>query len=48
MPLLAAAISAAGCPAEALGGLTALIRGEIDPDAWIAGLRQVERSRRAA
>src|SRR4051794_29380962 len=48
VPLLAEAIAAAGSPAEALSGLTALIRGEIDPDAWIAGLRQVERSRRAA
>jgi glycerol-3-phosphate dehydrogenase len=48
VPLLAEAISAAGCPAEALTGLTALIEGEIDPDAWIAGLRQVERARRAA
>jgi glycerol-3-phosphate dehydrogenase (NAD(P)+) len=48
VPLLAEAIAAAGSPAEALGGLTALIRGEIEPDAWIAGLRQVERSRRAA
>ena len=48
VPLLAAAISAAGCPAEALSGLTELIRGEIDPEEWIAGLRQVERSRRAA
>jgi glycerol-3-phosphate dehydrogenase (NAD(P)+) len=48
VPLLAAAIAAAGSPAEALGGLTALIRGEIDADAWVAGLRQVERSRRAA
>jgi glycerol-3-phosphate dehydrogenase len=48
VPLLAAAIAAAGSPAEALGGLTELIRGEIDADAWIAGLRQVERTRRAA
>jgi glycerol-3-phosphate dehydrogenase (NAD(P)+) len=48
VPLLAEAIAAAGCPAEALDGLTALIRGEVDPDAWIAGLRQVERARRAA
>jgi 1-acyl-sn-glycerol-3-phosphate acyltransferase len=48
VPLLAAATSAAGGPAEALGGLAALIRGEIDADAWIAGLRRVERSRRAA
>lgn len=48
VPLLAAAISAAGSPAEALSGLAALIRGEIDADAWVAGLRRVERSRRAA
>jgi glycerol-3-phosphate dehydrogenase len=48
VPLLAGAIAAAGCPADALAGLTDLIRGEIDPDAWVAGLRQVERARRAA
>ncbi len=47
-PLLAEAISAAGVPAEALNGLAALIRGEIDTEAWVAGLRRVERSRRAA
>ncbi len=48
VPLLAEAISAAGCPADALEGLAALIGGEIDADAWIEGLRRVERSRRAA
>ncbi|HET7177886.1 MAG TPA: 1-acyl-sn-glycerol-3-phosphate acyltransferase [Solirubrobacterales bacterium] len=48
VPLLAAAIAAAGSPAEALSGLAALIRGEIDSEAWVVGLRQVERSRRAA
>ncbi len=47
-PLLAEAVAASGGPAEALNGLAALIRGEIDPDDWITGLRQVERSRRAA
>ena len=47
-PLLAQAITAAGGPAEALNGLAALIRGEIDAADWIAGLRRVERSRRAA
>jgi glycerol-3-phosphate dehydrogenase (NAD(P)+) len=47
-PLLAEAVAASGVPAEALGGLAALIRGEIGPDDWVAGLRQVERSRRAA
>jgi glycerol-3-phosphate dehydrogenase (NAD(P)+) len=48
VPLLAAATSAAGGEAEALSGLAALIRGEIDADAWIAGLRRVERAREAA
>jgi hypothetical protein len=48
VPLLAAAISASGSPAEALSGLAALIRGEIDTEAWVAGLRLVERSRKAA
>jgi 1-acyl-sn-glycerol-3-phosphate acyltransferase len=44
VPLLAEAIAAAGSPAEALAGLAALIRGEIDSDAWVAGLRRVERA----
>lgn len=48
VPLLAAATSAAGGPAEALNGLAALINGEMDAEAWVAGLRRVERSRRAA
>jgi len=48
VPLLVEAISAAGGRAEALAGLAALIRGEIDPGAWVAGLRRVERARRAA
>jgi 1-acyl-sn-glycerol-3-phosphate acyltransferase len=48
VPLLAAALSAAGSPAEGLNGLAALIRGEIDAEAWVAGLRLVERSRREA
>jgi glycerol-3-phosphate dehydrogenase (NAD(P)+) len=48
VPLLAAAISTAGSPAEALEGLAALIRGEIDAEAWVTGLRLVERSRKAA
>jgi 1-acyl-sn-glycerol-3-phosphate acyltransferase len=47
-PLLAAAVAASGGPAEALNGLAALIRGEIGAEDWIAGLRRVERSRRAA
>ncbi len=48
VPLLAAAIAAAGSPAEALNGLAALIRGEIDAETWVAGLRLGERSRKAA
>jgi glycerol-3-phosphate dehydrogenase (NAD(P)+) len=48
VPLLATAASAAGGSADALAGLAALIRGEIDAEAWIAGLRQVERTRKAA
>jgi glycerol-3-phosphate dehydrogenase (NAD(P)+) len=48
VPLLAEAIAAAGGQAEALGGLAALIRGEIDVDAWVASLRRVERRKRAA
>jgi glycerol-3-phosphate dehydrogenase (NAD(P)+) len=47
-PLLAAAVAASGGPAEALNGLAALIRGEVGPEDWVAGLRRVERSRRAA
>jgi glycerol-3-phosphate dehydrogenase (NAD(P)+) len=48
VPLLAAAISASGSPADALNGLAAVIRGEIDTEAWVASLRLVERSRREA
>jgi glycerol-3-phosphate dehydrogenase (NAD(P)+) len=48
VPLLAEAITASGGPAEALSGLAALIRGEIDTEAWVASLRRVERRKRAA
>jgi glycerol-3-phosphate dehydrogenase (NAD(P)+) len=48
VPLLAAALSAAGSPADALEGLAALIRGEIDAEAWVAGLRLGEQSRKEA
>jgi glycerol-3-phosphate dehydrogenase (NAD(P)+) len=48
VPLLAAAIVAAGGKAEALAGLAALIRGEIDAGEWVAGLRRSERSQRDA
>jgi glycerol-3-phosphate dehydrogenase (NAD(P)+) len=48
VPLLATAISGSGSSAKALNGLAALIRGEIDTESWVAGLRLGERARRAA
>jgi 1-acyl-sn-glycerol-3-phosphate acyltransferase len=48
VPLLAAALSASGTPAAGLDGLAALIRGEIDAEAWVASLRLVERSKKEA
>jgi glycerol-3-phosphate dehydrogenase (NAD(P)+) len=48
VPLLAEAVSASGLPAEALSGLAALIRGEIDAEAWVARLRRGEREMQAA
>ena len=48
VPLIAQTISAAGADADGLNGLAALVRGEIGPEAWVAGLRRAERSRRAA
>ena len=48
VPLIAETITAAGVDAEGLNGLAALIRGELGAEAWVAGLRRAERSRRAA
>jgi 1-acyl-sn-glycerol-3-phosphate acyltransferase len=48
VPLLAATIAGSGNSAEALSGLAALIRGEIDAAAWVASLRLGERSRKEA
>jgi glycerol-3-phosphate dehydrogenase len=48
VPLLSAATGGAAGGAGALAGLAALIRGEIDAEAWVAGLRRAERSQRAA
>jgi glycerol-3-phosphate dehydrogenase (NAD(P)+) len=48
VPLLAEAIAGSGGRADALGGLAAVIRGEIEVEAWVAGLRRVERAKRAA
>lgn len=47
VPLLAEALAESDSPAGALEALAALIRGEIDGDAWVAGLRLLERSRSA-
>jgi glycerol-3-phosphate dehydrogenase (NAD(P)+) len=47
-PLLAEAVAASGVSAEALSGLAELIAGELDAAEWVAGLRRVERARRAA
>ncbi len=48
VPLLATALEASGSPADALGGLAELIRGEIGAEAWVDSLRLVERSRKEA
>ncbi|HEX3174847.1 MAG TPA: 1-acyl-sn-glycerol-3-phosphate acyltransferase, partial [Solirubrobacterales bacterium] len=48
VPLLAAATAAAGRPTGALDGLAALIRGEIDAEAWVAALRRGEQAKKAA
>lgn len=48
VPLLAEATVAAGGPATALSGLAALIRGEIDAETWVAGLRMGEQARKEA
>jgi glycerol-3-phosphate dehydrogenase (NAD(P)+) len=48
VPLLAQAVAASGVSADALGGLAALIEGDVDAAGWLAGLRQVERARKAA
>jgi 1-acyl-sn-glycerol-3-phosphate acyltransferase len=47
-PLLAEAVAASGVSAEALSGLAELIAGELNAAEWVAGLRRVERARRAA
>ena len=47
-PLLADAVAASGVKGDALEGLAKLIRGEIDAEDWVAGLRRAERVRQAA
>lgn len=48
VPLLAEAVKESGIDAPDLEGLAALVAGEIDAGEWVAGLRRVERARRAA
>ena len=48
VPLLAETVAASGAEAAGLTGLSALIRGEIDAEQWVASLRAVEREWRAA
>ncbi len=48
VPLLAESVARADIDAPGLDGLSALIRGRIDPGEWVAGLRRAERTRRAA
>jgi glycerol-3-phosphate dehydrogenase (NAD(P)+) len=47
-PLLADAVAAAGVEGQALEGLAKLIRGEVETEDWVAGLRRAERARQAA
>lgn len=48
VPKIAETVAAAGCPAEALQGLSDLTTGRITSDEWVAALRRVGHSRRAA
>jgi 1-acyl-sn-glycerol-3-phosphate acyltransferase len=48
VPMIAETVQAAGVEAPSLEGLAELVKGEIDAEEWIAGLRRAERARRAA
>jgi len=48
VPKIAETVAAAGCEAEALTGLADLATGRITSDEWVARLRRVGHSRRAA
>jgi len=48
VPQIAATVAAAGCRAVALQGLADLATGRITSDEWVAALRRVGHSRRAA
>ncbi|MBK8294963.1 MAG: glycerol-3-phosphate dehydrogenase [Solirubrobacterales bacterium] len=48
VPQIAATVAASGCPSDALEGLADLVTGRITSDEWVAALRRVGHSRRAA
>lgn len=48
VPLIAETVVRSGLEAPRLEGLAALIAGEIEATEWVAGLRRVQRARRAA
>ena len=48
VPQIAVTIAASGVEAPGLQSLADLVEGRISAEAWVAGLRQAERSRRAA
>ncbi|MGK2954657.1 MAG: 1-acyl-sn-glycerol-3-phosphate acyltransferase [Solirubrobacterales bacterium] len=48
VPQIASTVADSGCQAEALQGLADLVTGQISSDEWVAALRRVGHSRRAA
>ena len=48
VPLIAAAVEAAGIDADGLEGLAELVQGEIGPEEWLGRLRRAESDRSAA
>jgi len=48
VPQIAATVAQSGCPSDALEGLADLVTGRIYSDEWVAALRRVGHSRRAA
>lgn len=48
VPQIAATVAASGCPSIALQGLADLVTGDITSDEWVAALRRVGHSKRAA
>ncbi len=48
VPQIAATVAESGCRADALQGLASMVTGQITSDEWVAALRRVGHSRRAA